>query len=304
METIDLRAIKMRHLAAFSETLRTGSLKTAAERLNLTQSAISKSIKDLESVLGVVLLERNRGGIALTPEGALFRQFADQGLNAVRNGLASLQALASGQDAPLRIGALPSVAADFLPRAIVHFMERAPATPLSVQDGPVEALVARLRSGEVDLVIGRAGAPEIMAGVSFTQLYAEQVIFAAAADHPLAHVDDVQALGAVPILYPPPEAAIRPLVDAFLSETNTQAWTRTLETVSSAFGRAITLGPARAVWIISHGVVARDIAAGRMVQLPIDTRDMAGPIGVMARSEEDLTPPIRLFRQSLLAVAR
>jgi LysR family pca operon transcriptional activator len=62
----------------------------------------------------------------------------------------------------------------------------------------------------------------------------------------------------------------------------------------------MVLGSARAIWIISQGVVAGDIAAGRMVPLPIDTSAMAGPVGIMARSEEEPTPSVRLFRQALL----
>ncbi len=98
------------------------------------------------------------------------------------------------------------------------------------------------------------GRPETMAGLSFTQLFSEQVVFAVAIDHPLAH----------------------------------------------ATGRTMTLGPAAAIWIISKGVVAQDIEAGRMVTLPIDTSTMAGPVGILARSEEDPTPTIRLFLQSIL----
>lgn len=304
METKDLRTIKIRHLAAFCETLRAGSLKGAAGRLHLTQSAVSKSIKDLETILGVVLLERNRGGIALTPEGEVFRGFAEQGLNAVRNGLTSLQALASGRDAPVRLGALPSVAADFLPTVVTRFSKAAPSTPLTVHDGSIDALIDRLRAGEIDLVVGRSGRTEIMAGVSFTQLYSEQVIFAAAADHPYAKADTLAALNDALVLYPPPDAAIRPLVDAFLTETHGTLLPKTLETVSSAFGRAMTLGPSKAVWIISQGVVARDIAAGRMVRLPVVTDAMAGLVGVMARSEDEPTPGVRLFRQCLLDTAK
>ena len=102
------------------------------------------------------------------------------------------------------------------------------------------------------------------------------------------------------VLYPPKEAAIRSLVDRFMITHGIADWPKRLETVSGAFGRSMTLGPAQAVWIISQGVVARDIAAGRMVTLPIDTGEMSGPVGILSRAEEDPTPTIRLFRQALL----
>ncbi len=300
MEYKKYRQIKMRHLLAFVETVRCGSLKAASERIFLTQPAISKTLKDLETILGVSLMHRDRGGVVLTREGAVFRQFAEQCLAALSHGLASLDALSSGAATPLRIGALPSVAADLLPDVIQRFAELSPPTPVTVEDGRIGSLLERLRSGDLDLVVGRMPRPESMAGLSFTQLYAEQVVFAVAADHPLAHATRLDVLSDCRILYPPKGAAIRPLIDRFLIAHGIADWTNRIETVSGAFGRAMTLGPARAIWIISQGVVARDIAAGRMVALPIDTSAMAGPVGILARAEEDPTPPVRLFRQAIL----
>ncbi|MFD2739512.1 pca operon transcription factor PcaQ [Sulfitobacter aestuarii] len=304
MESKRLRQIKIRHLAAFVEILRCGSFKAAAERIALTQPTISKTLRELEEILGAPLLLRDRSGIALTPEGAVFRQFAEQSLAALNHGLASLDALSTGATAPLRIGALPSVAADLLPDVIVAFAEISPATPVMVEDGRIGALVERLRAGALDLVVGRLALPETMGGLSFTQLYAEQVIFAVAAGHPLAATRDLAALEHWPVLYPPKDAAIRPLIDRYLIARGIGDWSRRIETVSDTFGRAMTLGPAGAVWIISQGVVARDIAAGRMARLPLETDEMSGPVGIMARAEEDPSPPVRLFRQALLAAVR
>lgn len=296
-----LRQIKMRHILAFVETVQRGSLKAAADHSHLTQPAISKTLKDLERILGTRLLHRDRGGLDLTPEGAVFLQFAEQSLIALGQGITSLEALGTGTAAPLRIGTLPSVAADLLPDVILRFNALAPATPITVEDGPISALIDQLRSGDLDLVVGRMGRPEAMTGLSFTQLYAEQVVFVAAPNHPLAGCDDPAAIAGALVLSPPKGAAIRPLVDRFLIGNGISEFPNKLETVSGAFGRAMTLGPAQAIWIISQGVVAADLAAGRMVRLPIDTTAMAGPVGIMARSEDDPTPTMRLFRQALLA---
>ncbi|MEM8539847.1 MAG: pca operon transcription factor PcaQ [Pseudomonadota bacterium] len=301
MEYIKARRIKMRHLSAFVETVKCGSLKAAAQRTHLTQPSISKTLKDLEEIIGAPLLNRDRGGIELTREGAVFRQFAEQSLAALSHGLTSLEALNAGEGALLRIGTLPSVAADLLPEAIVAFSELSPSTPVTVEDGPISALLERLRRGDLDLVVGRMGRPEIMSDFSFTQLYSEQVVFAAAADHPLINCTDLDQLNQSLVLFPPKGAAIRPLIERYLITHGIGKWQNRIETVSGAFGRSMTLGPVRAIWIISQGVVARDIAAGRMAVLPIDTADMAGPVGIMARSEEDPTPTIKLFRQALLA---
>jgi LysR family pca operon transcriptional activator len=300
MESSRLRQIKMRHLSAFTEVVRLGSLKSAAERLFVTQSSISKTLKDLETILDVSLLRRDRGGVELTREGAVFQQFSEQSLAAVSHGLASLDALTDGAAAPLRIGALPSVAADLLPDVILSFSKLSPASRVTVEDGRISTLVERLRSAELDFVIGRMGRPETMNGLSFRQLYSEQVVFAVRPDHPLAKCSDPSALSDFTVLYPPKGAAIRPLVDRFMIAHGIGELPSRLETVSGAFGRAMTLGEGRAVWIISQGVIAGDIAGGHMAVLPIDTSEMAGPVGVMTRAEENPAPQMRLFLQALL----
>ncbi|MEJ6710121.1 MAG: LysR family transcriptional regulator [Amylibacter sp.] len=66
------RRIKFRHLDAFSAIARASSFKTAAEQLSLTQPAISKTLKELEEILDVSVMERSRAGVSLTPEGEVF----------------------------------------------------------------------------------------------------------------------------------------------------------------------------------------------------------------------------------------
>lgn len=300
MESKKAKQIKFRHLSVFVESTRAGSLKRAAERLCLTQPAISKTLKDLEDILGTSLMGRGRGGLHLTREGEVFLPFAEQSLAALEHGLSSLEAINAGDATPLRVGALPSVAADLLPVAVDVFARLSPATPVTLEEGRISSMLEHLRMGYLEFVIGRLGKPETMIGLSFTQLYAENVVFAVAADHPLARGCDLGDLQDWLVLYPPATAAIRSFVDRFMISHGLGRLPQRLDTVSGAFGRSMTLGPRQAIWIISEGVVARDIAAGRMVSLPIDTSPMAGPIGIMARSEEDPTPPMRLFRQALL----
>src|SRR6056297_1288149 len=119
------RRIKFRHLDAFSAIARARSFKIAAEQLNLTQPAISKTLKELEDILGVVVMERSRSGVSLTPQGEVFLQFAEQSTAALRHGLRSIQATNSAAGR-LRLGALPSVASSLLPGAVRDFAAKSP----------------------------------------------------------------------------------------------------------------------------------------------------------------------------------
>ncbi|WP_300551101.1 pca operon transcription factor PcaQ [Roseovarius sp.] len=293
------RRLKVRHLQAFVEIARQKSLKRAAEILNLTQPAISKTLKELEEIAGVTLLERSRGGVVMTLEGDVFLRYATSSLTAIDQAMTSISAIRKGERGRVAVGALPSVAARMLPQAVQLFTRLAPNATPQVEDGPHGFLVDRLRAGKLDLVIGRLGKPDTMKGISFTQLYAEDVVVVCAPGHPLAEAGALTDIGDYPVIYPPKDAAIRPLVDRMMIADGMGDFPRRIESVSAAFGRGFTLG-GDALWIISTGVVAGDIAAGRLIALPIKTGLTAGPIGVMARAEDDLTPLAQMFRQAAI----
>lgn len=293
------RRIKLRHLECFATIARLGSLKAACDALHLSQPALSKTLKELEDALGARLMERDRGGICLTPEGAVFLECAGASLAALRRGVDGVSAIRRGEGERLRVGALPSVAARLLPDAVARFRALSPGTRLDLLDGGHDGLTAQLKSGSLDMVVGRLGVPATMQGLSFTQLYLEPVVCVVRPDHPLVNgappLRDVQDW---PVLYPPAGAAIRPLLDRWCMAQGLGAWADRIETVSGAFGRNHVM-QSDALWFISQGVVAEDIARGRLAVLPLDLALTAGPVGLMTRPQVTVSPAQQLFIRAL-----
>lgn len=296
------RRIKFRHLDAFSAIARARSFKRAAQELNLTQPAISKTLKELEVILGTVLMARSRAGVALTAQGEVFLQFAEQSTAALRQGLRSLRA-GGGGAGHLRIGALPSVAAGLLPEAAAAFAALHPHILLEVHEGPHHDLTGRLRAGSLDMVAGRLGRPETMAGLIFQQLRTEEVVVVARPDSPARGVRGFAVLDAFRVIYPPQDAAIRPLVARLLIARGVPLFANRIETSSPAFGRAVVLADPNAVWIISHGVVAGDLDEGRLVRLDLDMSPTSGAVGIMSRTDEVVSVPAREFTRLLMRKA-
>jgi len=297
------RRIKFRHIEAFVAIARAKRLKRAAEQLNLTQPAISKTLKDLEDIMGVILMDRDRSGVRLTPEGQVFLQYAEQSTAALQQGINSIATLSEAGGAVLKIGVLPSVAAQVLPLAIQKFRQVSPKTVLHVDEGGHGHLTDRLRSGELDLVMGRLGVPESMKGLTFGALYAETIVAVVAPDHPRRDATRLEQLAGDLIIYPPDTAAIRPLLARLMLSRGVALFGDRIECVSGALGRAMTLGPLQTVWFISRGVVADDLNTGRLVALDIDMDPTKGAVGIMARSEETPSPLVGLFRTAVLDVA-
>lgn len=292
------RRIKFRHIQCFVEICREGSFKAAAEALLLTQPAISKTLKELEDILGHRLLTRDRGGIALTPDGEVFLRFAKMSIAALQQGIDGM-AQGAGQTQPvLSIGVLPSVAARLIPAVATRLGTVAPEALLRIVDGPIGYLLERLTLGSLDLVIGRMGPQEQMQGVSFAPLYGERIAFVVRAGHPMLERPSLADIAQWPVIYPVAGSAIRASVDRFMVEQGISDVPRRIETVSGAFGR-VHVQNSDAIWIISESVVANEVENGLLATLPINTDTTLGQIGTMAREDWEFSAIARRFQRIL-----
>ncbi|WP_255699838.1 pca operon transcription factor PcaQ [Jiella avicenniae] len=292
------RRIKIRHLRTFVEVARMASVGKAAELMHVSQPAVSKTLAELESVLGARLMERNRSGVSLTPVGQMFHGYASSSLAALRQGIEGVSETLAAGGPRLSVGALPSVAARIVPDAAVEMGRIAPEVGIAIITGPNGYLLSELANGAVDLVIGRLGNPEAMAGHSFSQLYSERISLVVRPGHPLVGRSDVAAIADYPIVFPNRDAAIRTLAEQFFIAQGIRRVGHRIETVAETFGRAY-VRMTDAVWVISSGVVALDVAEGMLVELPIAMRETLGPVGLTLRGEGDPSPALRMFIEAV-----
>ena len=296
--------IKLRHIACFLEVARLKSVVAAAEALNISQPAASKTIQELEDLLGVALFDRSRRSLFLSPFGEIFQRYAAASVTALRQGVDSI-AKAQTDAVIVKVGALPTVSAHILPRAVKQFAAQGLSARTRIVTGPNDYLLSLLRLGDVDIIIGRMAEPGAMAGFSFEHLYSEKVVLAVRAGHPLLRekLFNLAMIEGYNALLPPPGSVIRPLVDRLLLSHGVTHLRDEVETVSNAFGSGFTQ-ISDAVWIISEGVVAEDIAAGRLVALPVDTAETLGPVGLTTRTDTALSLPAEMLMQSIRDIAK
>jgi DNA-binding transcriptional LysR family regulator len=175
-----------RRVLTFRAVAHERSFSRAARRLALSQPSVSNQVAALEREVGVTLFERRPGGLRLTPEGEILLEHAD--VIADRFGLAETQlsGAAERQRTRLRIGALPSALAGFVPAAIARVRARYPDTRVTIDEGTSEQLANRLASGALDLAIAyqdttwpRSEPP----GVKRHHLLHEEFLVALAPDH-------------------------------------------------------------------------------------------------------------------------
>lgn len=281
--------IKLRHLSSFLETVRAGGVARAGAELGMTQPAVSKALAELETILGVPLFDRSRRALTLTSYGEMFLRFATAGMATLRQGVDALAEARSGAGF-VAFGALPSVEAGVVPQALKRFATSSFACRAVVESGPSPYLLELLRTAAIEFVVGRMANPEAMAGLSFEHLYSEELALVVRPGHPLAGRDsiDLRDLSAFSLIVPPRQAIIRPTVETLLLAGAVGNPASIIETVSNALGRSYTLIE-DAVWIISLGVVVRDLEAGQLIRLPVDVGSTLGPVGITTRSGAELS---------------
>ena len=294
--------VKLRHIACFLEVARLKSVVKAADALNMSQPAASKTIQELEEILGVSLFDRSRRNLFLTPSGELFQRYASTSFTALRQGIDSLSSAQA--DEIVKVGALPTVSARILPPSVQRFSEQHLPARARIITGPNAYLLSLLRMGDVDLVIGRMADPDAMTGLAFEHLYSEKVVFVVRPGHPLLGVKHFELAMIEPYqtLMPTPDSVIRPFVQRLLLAHGVSNVRDEIETVSNAFGRSFTRY-SDAIWIISEGVVAEDVADGQLALLPVDTAETLGPVGLTTRTDTSQSFAAQALIQAIRDVA-
>lgn len=287
-----IRSVQLRHLRCLVAVAQERHLARAADRLALSQPAISKTLAELETMAGVRLVERGsagrRGVQGLTPVGEQLLAHALRVLEAVDASALAIAPTTGGQLQRLRIGALPSVAPALLPRALADFRDKWPHVQVIVKSAANGVLLDELRAGELDLVAGRMSDPRLMTGLSFELLHTEPLVFVARAAHPLARTETTTV----------PDVLLHPLVvygegtiprhntESFFSALGLALPVNALQTLDVSVARAL-VAVSDAVWITPLGAARADLDDGRLVRLPIRTVGTEEPVGLLMRSDAD-----------------
>ena len=307
------KRLKLRHLHCFLEVARLGKIVLAADVLAVSQPALSKTIRELETLLGVKLFKRNKRGVELSRYGEIFHRRASSSISELRQGLDSIRRAKQEGEPFLSIGVLPTVAAQLMPEAVNRFKQSGRSTNLHLFAGPNTVLLERLRLGELDLVVGRMADPSVMQGLSFQHVYSEYISVVVRPQHPLLRAiaamapvnrQGVSLIGIEKyvVLIPTRESIIRPTVDRLLMTHGINELPQTIETISDAFGRNY-VQQTDAVWIISNGVIAIDVAQGKLEEIPLDVKETLGPVGLTTRADKIMSTDLQLFMDSVKQVA-
>lgn len=292
--------IRLRHLHTFVAVAQQGTLGRAAETLNLSQPALSKTLNELEQLTGARLFERGRLGAQLTLVGEQFLTHAVKVLDALNTAGQALTRKEGVNNDVVRIGALPTAALGVLPAVIGQFHQQQKDVTLQVATMNNTMLLAALKSGDIDLGIGRMSDPELMTGLNYELLFLESLKLVVRPDHPLLQENiTLSRVLEWPVVVSPKGTVPRQNAETLLQSQGCKMPAGCIETLSASLSRQLTVD-FNYVWFVPSGAVKDDLRRGTLTALPVATQGQGEPIGILTRVDTLLSAGA----QTLLSAVR
>jgi DNA-binding transcriptional LysR family regulator len=174
----------LRILRYVDEVARTGSIRKAAEHLNVTASAVNRRIMDLEDELGAKLFERRPRGVRLTAVGELFVHYLREQAGSLERTRSQIEDLKGMRRGTVRLACSQALAVDFLPREITAFRAHHPLVSFDVKVLDHEQAMTALAAYDVDLVL--VFRPPFLPSFQPLMSLEQRLVAVMSAAHPLA----------------------------------------------------------------------------------------------------------------------
>lgn len=296
-----LTRLKLKQLRLLVAVGHHGSILHAAREMNLSQPAATKMIKDLETDFEVQLFTRTNRGVVPTVFGDTLIRHGKLVFAQITHAAQELDDLAEGTAGRVVVGTLLAASARVLPMAIDVILKVRPDLVIKVVEGTNEVLMPALRSGELDLVVGRLPTHRHRSELTQQKLYDENIVAVVRREHPLAGQQGLGLADLAPYgwILPPAETTLRRQLDQHFVGRPDLTPRRVVESVSYLTNRALVLS-SDVISVVPSQVAGADIASGAFVQLDWIVPVGAGPVGVSFRSQAGLSPAAQAFIRALV----
>lgn len=178
--------MRLQHLQLILTLAETGSLRAAAERLNVTQPALTKAMHALEAEFGTPMLLRSSRGVRLTPAGELLAARAASAMREIDRAREEVAWQLRHVEARVAVGVSPAAAIGLMPGALGRLRARWPQVQVQVMDAIYPRALTMVRGGELDLAVGPLPAEGAGRDLRVQPLFDAQQVLVVRAGHPLA----------------------------------------------------------------------------------------------------------------------
>jgi len=300
-ENFLLSRLKLRQLKLLVAVAQEGNILRGSQILNIAQPAATKSIKELEEALGVQLFERSSRGVTPTLYGDVIIKHAKLILTQLRHASEELQSIESGLSGRVFVGTLLAASPTLLPRSLALLRERRPGIAVTVIEGTIDKLMPSLRTGDLDVVLGRLPDFREREGLDQEVLYNEPIAIVAREGHPLAAkaTIDLSELAEQAWILPPPETSLRRQLMYAFRRTGIEPPVDAIESVSILTNHSL-LRESDMLAAMPYQVAT---AQPGLSILPVDLEVTASRIGATTRAGVPSSAAVSCFMEIVREVA-
>lgn len=293
-------ALEPRQLRAFLAIVQTGSLGRAADTLHLTQPALSRLVKQMETQLRVQLFERRTTGMELTSFGEALLPYAEHLTEEADLAIEEINVRLGMGRGTVRVGAVASAAIMVLPAVLERIHATWPNLQLQIMEAVEDKLAAALASNDIDVALSGA-LPESDAVMRVAEhKFSDRSMVIAATSHPLQQRAklSVADLAAESWIMPSADAEPRKRFNELIEQTGAAPYRVVVETRSPATIKAVVAQTRLLGWL-PEPLFAAEQAAGLIRPLPCAELICERHFFVHRRRRNFMAPPLVQFLQAL-----
>ncbi|WP_048647007.1 LysR family transcriptional regulator [Nitratireductor soli] len=296
--------LTIRHLRMVVAILEEGNLVGAAKRLNMTQSAVTKALQEVEALTHATLFDRTNRGVVPTIFGETLAEHARFIITQLDHAEEHLADLRDGTGGRIAIGTLLSASAELLPGAIARLRRQRPRIVVRIVEGTNDVLIPALRSGEIDLVVGRLSEHRERQDVEQETLMDDLACVVARSGHPLARRETLALPDLVgwDWILPPQETSLRRQVDLAFRQQGLEPPMHAVESVSLLTNRGLLVN-ANYLGVLPIQAARQEAASGIMTILPVSLGATQRSLGITTRANARLSPAAKGLIETLREVA-
>ena len=283
---------QLEHLVAVVDV---GSIGKAAQRLGVTQPALTQSLRRLERGLDLSLLERGPRGVSPTEAGRTLAARARVILLEARRAHAEMDVVSDRVRGRLAIGCGPSLAATLVPAAVARLLSRYPNLAVTIHEGTLDILLPELEQGALDLAVGTRPENFAQRGMDADTLLRDRMVIAARARHPLARRRSVALRDTLahPWILPAVGDVVRARIEAIFDDAGLAPPIAAVQTNSAAAIHALLVS-GDFVTFVPERLIQGAAEAGTLSTLRVAGSGWTREVHVLSRAGA-LHPAGRLF---------
>lgn len=289
--------MELRHLRYFQAVAEERSFSRAARRLHVAQPALSRAVKDIETYLGVAVLDRSRHHVRLTPAGAALLHETGVLLERWAEAQRRVQRAAAGEEGELRLGYIGPPTEPFLGRLLHEYRRRFPLVSLHLEERTPERVWEMVAKGRLSVGLTRPVLTHEALGLKTIVLREEPLGVVMPKTHRWARCRSVSwtALAREPLIVLARREGMG-LHDAVLAGCRQAGFVPRLAHTPSLIGTVLSYVEAEAgLGVVTDSVVNPTSALSYVPLKPAVTVPL-----VLAWQEQDDSPPVQRFRELVL----